>query len=83
VRRRGLISALTAPASGRPVEDKTVHASLGLGLRIGALAILALAGAALAGCDTLARHGRAADGCDCYSSVYRDTPPMIGHSWKI
>ena len=54
-----------------------------LRLRFGAVAMLALAGVALAGCDTLARHGRSAEGCDCYADIYRDNPPMIGHGWKI
>ena len=51
--------------------------------RIGALALLALAGITLAGCDTLARHGRGSDGCTGYADVYRDNPLMIGHGWKI
>jgi hypothetical protein len=63
------------------VEDWALRVLLRL--RIGALAMLGLASVILAGCDTLARHGHGADACNCYSSVYRDTPPMIGHGWKI
>jgi hypothetical protein len=65
------------------MEEMTVRVARRLRSRIGAVAMLALMGAALAGCDTLARHGRAGDDCTCYSSVYRDSPAMIGHGWKI
>ena len=64
------------------MEDTALR-ELQLRLRIGALTLLALAGITLAGCDTLARHGRSSDGCTCYADVYRDNPLMIGHGWKL
>jgi hypothetical protein len=45
--------------------------------------LFALALLALAACDTIARHDQGADGCGCYADVYRATPPMIGHGWKL
>jgi hypothetical protein len=65
------------------MENKAVRGLLRLRLRIGVLAMLALVGVALAGCDTLVRHGRSSDGCYCYADVYHDNPPIIGHGWKI
>jgi hypothetical protein len=45
--------------------------------------LFALALLALAACDTVARHDLGADGCGCYTDIYRPTPSIIGHSWKM
>ena len=54
-----------------------------LTVRLGGLLATLVASLSLAACDTLARHGHGADGCNCYSDLYRDNPPMIGHGWKL